>query len=265
MYSNGSSRVVEPAVQLLKGWLEVPKRRVSQNLRFFRLRGYADTCSAKETTLYQLISRHPANSDLARRLSDITPESCVAVHVLQKLRPESAQRAQDGESGKYEFEIQDIDVLNPASPNIPFLPNNEGVVDSLVRAQHRQIEMRSDHLGSALRQRARLKSQLCGQLEKQGFMEVETPLLFKSTPEGAREFLVPTRKKGQFFALPQSPQQYKQILMAGGIHRYYQFAKCFRDEDSRADRQLEFTQLDLEMAFVEMEDVIAAISKIVLS
>lgn len=259
---NAPSKIVP---KLLKGWLEVPKRKVSPNLRFFRLRGYSEECSAKSTTSFQLISRHAAGSELAKRINEITAESCVSVTVRQILRPSSDQRPMEGDLGRYDYEIQDIQVLNPATANLPFLPNCEEDVDSLVRAQHRQIEMRSHNLGSALRERARIRSEVRAQLESQGFMEVETPLLFKSTPEGAREFLVPTRRKGQFFALPQSPQQYKQILMAGGIHRYYQFAKCFRDEDSRADRQLEFTQLDLEMAFVEMEDVMKAVSKIVLS
>lgn len=250
--------------QVLKGWLEIPKRKVSQNLRFFKLRGHLDQ-NVNSPTSCQLVSRHPFNSHIGQLLDSVTPESCVSVTVQKLFRPTKNQRAQDGDVGVYEYEIQDLHVLNMAVKNLPFLPNNERGVDTLVRAQNRQIEMRSEALGGTLRERARLRTQLRNALENQGFMEVETPLLFKSTPEGAREFLVPTRRKDQFFALPQSPQQYKQILMAGGIHRYYQFAKCFRDEDSRADRQLEFTQLDLEMAFVDMEDVMSSITKTVLS
>lgn len=248
----------------LQGWLEIPNRKVSQNLRFFKLRTHLDNTSKLPTSL-QLISRHADTSPIAQKLNAITRESCVEVRVQQLLRPAENQRYSEGEAGRWEYEIEDIKVLNRASQNLPFIPQDVHNVDSLLRSQNRHLEMRSNILGQALRDRAQLRTQLRSALEWQGFMEVETPLLFKSTPEGAREFLVPTRRKGQFFALPQSPQQYKQILMAGGMHRYYQFAKCFRDEDSRADRQLEFTQLDLEMAFVEMEDVMCAVSKTVLS
>lgn len=261
---NASIALVKDASRLLKGWLEIPNRKVSQNLRFFKLRTHLDN-SAKYPVTLQLLSRHDEGSQIGRKLDGISRESCVAVHVNQRLRPKEDRRDNDGDHGIYDYEIQDIEVLNFASKDLPFLPNSVENVDNLVRAQNRHLEMRSTSLGQALRDRANLRNQLRLNLENQGFMEVETPLLFKSTPEGAREFLVPTRKRGQFFALPQSPQQYKQILMAGGIHRYYQYAKCFRDEDSRADRQLEFTQLDLEMAFVGMNDVMNAVGMAVLA
>ncbi|KAI0895445.1 tRNA synthetases class II-domain-containing protein [Annulohypoxylon nitens] len=130
----------------------------------------------------------------------------------------------------------------------------------------RHMQLRFDpFLRDRLEFRAWVKRQLVQSLESWGFLEIETPILFKSTPEGAREFLVPTRRQGYAYALPQSPQQYKQTLMAGGIPRYFQFAKCFRDEDHRADRQPEFTQLDLEMAFVVGRDVRNVVSKLMRS
>lgn len=136
--------------------------------------------------------------------------------------------------------------------------------DTVWSPKARHLQLRFDpFLRDRLYFRAWVKRKLVKSLENLDFLEIETPILFKSTPEGAREFLVPTRRQGYAYALPQSPQQYKQTLMAGGIHRYYQFAKCFRDEDHRADRQPEFTQLDLEMAFATGRDVTNIVTKLV--
>ena len=139
-----------------------------------------------------------------------------------------------------------------------------GSTDDVFGPEHRHLQLRTDkNLRDALVFRAELAKLCRGELEKHNFLEVETPLLFKSTPEGAREFVVPTRRKGLAYALPQSPQQFKQILMGSGISRYYQIAKCFRDEDLRADRQPEFTQLDLEMSFASGSDVMQRVTALI--
>ena len=167
-----------------------------------------------------------------------------------------------------EIEIGDctVEVLRSADPP-PFpIDARADDVDENVRLQYRYLDIRRERMQRNIRVRAKVNSAVRAAMERQGFVEVETPMLVPSTPEGAREFLVPSRKEpGSFYALPQSPQLYKQLLMVAGIDRYYQIARCLRDEDLRADRQYEFMQLDAEMSFVTQDDVLEAISEAVLS
>ncbi|QTP59017.1 aspartate--tRNA ligase [Billgrantia antri] len=171
-----------------------------------------------------------------------------------RLRPEGTQNPKMP-TGMVEVLAKDVEVLNTAATP-PFQLDEHGKVGEEVRLKHRYIDLRRPEMIEKLRLRSRISHHVRAFLEGQGFLDIETPILTRATPEGARDYLVPSRTHpGSFFALPQSPQLFKQLLMVAGFDRYYQIAKCFRDEDLRADRQPEFTQIDIEASFVEEADI----------
>lgn len=186
----------------------------------------------------------------------LRPEWVIAMHGKVNERPE--KNRSEGENGDIEIEVLGIEVLNEAeTPAFDVRSDGKEIGDES-RLQYRYLDLRRPRLQTNLKMRHKVAKFVRNFLDKEGFFEIETPYLTKSTPEGARDYIVPARLyPGKFYALPQSPQQYKQLLMASGMERYFQIVRCMRDEDTRGDRQPEFTQLDLEMSFVTQEDVMA--------
>ncbi len=183
-------------------------------------------------------------------------EYVLQVSGLVRIRPEGTANP-ELDTGAMEVLASDLQVLNPAKTP-PFYINREDSIDETLRMKHRYLDLRRPKMQDNMLLRHRAIKFIRDWLDERDFVEIETPILFKTTPEGARDFLVPSRlQPGRFYALPQSPQQLKQMLMVAGYERYFQIARCFRDEDLRGQRQPEFTQLDLEMSFVEREDVMA--------
>ncbi|NNM84109.1 aspartate--tRNA ligase [Candidatus Parcubacteria bacterium] len=186
---------------------------------------------------------------------DIRNEYVVRIEGVVNKRPDKNVQA-DRQNGDIELEIKGIELLNP-SDAMPFdISRDTRSIDETVRAEYRYLDLRSKRMQKNIKLRSKFVRQAREFLLKKDFVEIETPLLSESTPEGSRDFVVPSRlQSGKFYALPQSPQQYKQLLMTAGFERYFQIARCIRDEDLRADRGFEFSQIDLEMSFVNMEDV----------
>lgn len=186
---------------------------------------------------------------------DLRSEFVLAVEGIVRARPDGMKNAKL-KTGAIEVEALRCEILNDAATP-PFRLDDENV-NEMLRLKYRYLDLRSPRLQSHLQMRHKVAQLVRGFLSAEGFLEVETPILYKSTPEGARDYLVPSRvNPGHFYALPQSPQTLKQLLMIAGYDRYFQIARCFRDEDLRADRQPEFSQIDIEMSFIDVEDIIA--------
>lgn len=205
-----------------------------------------------------------SNSDALEIGKDLREEFVVEVEGVVNARPEKNIK-KDVLNGDIELEVLKIVILNESQvPPFP-LEGDTRKVDELSRLRYRYLDMRNERMRKNILNRSKVQHFIRNFLYNEGFVEIETPLLSAPTPEGARSFVVPSRiYKGEFYSLPQSPQQYKQLLMVGGFEKYFQFAKCMRDEDTRGDRQPEFTQLDIEMSFVAEEDVIELNEKLLI-
>ncbi len=224
----------------LTGWVN-RRREHGDHLTFIDLRDFSG------------VTQCVINNDI-----DVRSEYVLAVSGTVTMRTEDTVNP-DLATGQIELKDCTVEVLSKAEPP-PFpLDDRADGVDELIRLRYRYLDLRRQRMQKNMRVRSAVNAAIRNAMERQDFVEVETPMLMPSTPEGAREFLVPSRQRpGAFYALPQSPQLYKQLLMVGGLDRYYQIARCLRDEDLRADRQYEFMQLDMEMSFAEVDDVLSA-------
>lgn len=238
----------------LAGW--VHRRRDHGRLIFFDLRD--------RSGIVQVVFNADVSESAHQLATTVRSEFVVQIEGIVRTRPEDLVNPQL-DTGEIEVEAKGLKILNPALTT-PFPINDESEVGDTVRLKYRYLDLRRQRMQRNLTLRHRVITFIRNYLDQQGFIDIETPILLKSTPEGARDFIVPSRvHPGKFYALPQSPQQMKQLLMVAGFERYFQIARCFRDEDLRADRQPEFTQLDLEMSFVDSDDVRALIEDMMLS
>jgi len=203
----------------------------------------------------QVVFDESEDPDLLARARELHLEYCIAVRGVVRRRPDGLVNP-DRATGEIEVLARELRVFSKAKP-LPFVISDPETPGEDVRMRYRFLDLRRPAMQEAMGFRSRFAHSLRRFMESEGFLEIETPFLARSTPEGARDYLVPSRvNPGKFYALPQSPQQFKQLLMVGGCDRYYQLARCFRDEDLRADRQPEFTQIDIEMAFAGRDEVL---------
>jgi len=248
---------VDKAEETVKvaGWIHA--RRDMGKIMFFDLRD--------KDGLLQIVGV-PADlgEDGTKIAETLRPEWVVEIEGVVQKRGER-QINDKIPTGTVELLAKKITVLNEAKTPPFELDKDTSVVNEEVRLKYRYLDLRSERMAKNIKNRNKIFQAMRGFLGGEGFVEVETPILTKGTPEGAREYIVPARlHPGKFYVLPQAPQQFKQLLMTSGIERYFQMAKCFRDEDQRGDRQPEFTQMDLEMSFVDQEDVIDTIERMMI-
>ena len=239
-----AERVGEEVV--IKGWVNT--RRDMGKLAFLDMRD--------RSGLLQVVLVPAELTESARAImNDIRSEYCLKIRGIVQKRGEK-QINSNLETGTVELLAKDVEILN-SSKTPPFELEDTSKINEEVRLKYRYLDLRSPRMLKNILLRDTLITFFRDFLHREGFIEIETPILTKGTPEGSREYLVPSRlHAGQFYVLPQSPQQFKQLCMVGGLERYFQIARCFRDEDQRGDRQPEFTQLDMEMSFVTQEDVL---------
>ncbi len=230
----------------LAGW--VNRRRDHGGVAFFDLRD--------RTGLIQITINPDLSKEILDQVANVRFEWVLQIEGLVQKRPEGMSNPKM-ETGEIEIIAKNITILNPAK-TLPFMVSSDAdLPDENMRLKYRYLDLRRERLTRNMVLRHKVIKFMRDYLDKEGFIEIETPIMFKATPEGARDYLVPSRLfPGQFYALPQSPQQLKQLLMVAGMDKYFQIARCFRDEDLRGDRQPEFTQLDLEMSYVHRDDVL---------
>ncbi|MBN1450288.1 MAG: aspartate--tRNA ligase [Anaerolineales bacterium] len=236
---------------MLAGW--VHRRRDHGGVVFFDLRD--------RFGLVQVVINPDLPKETLDLVANVRSEWVLQITGIVQKRPEGMVNPKM-ETGEIEVIATDVRALNSAKP-LPFVLTDENKLpEEHMRLKYRYLDLRREKMRNNLELRHKVIKFIRDYLDGKGFLEIETPILFKTTPEGARDYLVPSRvHPGQFYALPQSPQQLKQMLMVAGIERYFQIARCFRDEDQRGDRQPEFTQLDMELSFVEREDVMALVEE----